>query len=322
MFSKLKQTLMLVSIFLFGYQSQSQSAMNEIAEFGSNPGNLKMFQYQPKELGKKTPLVVVLHGCIQNAEEIAQLTGWNKLADENQFMMIYPQQNPANNPQNCFNWFLPEDIVKNKGEAASIKQMIDYAIDKNNVDVDRIFVAGVSAGGAITAAMMALYPETFKAGAIMSGIPYGAATDLMTGLSAMQGNTKKTGQEWSDLVKEQNPLYEGGYPSIAVFHGNDDPAVKVINAEEIVKQWTSVHQLDTVPITIQRFSNNDDVTAYFYGKRENKQKVIRYSINNLGHALAIDPGENIKQGGTISKYAIDKDFHSSYWAAKFFELVE
>ena len=65
-----------------------------------------------------------------------------------------------------------------------------------------------------------------------------------------------------------------------------------------------------------------DVTAYFYGKQKNKQKVIRYNINNLGHALAVDPGENIKQGGTISKYAIDKDFHSTYWAACFFGLVK
>ena len=322
MFYKFTQIVILVGILFAVNKSQSQSTISEVEDFGANPGNLKMFQYLPNELEKKTPLVVVLHGCIQNAEEIAQLTGWNKLADENQFIIIYPQQNAANNPQNCFNWYLPEDIVKSKGEAASIKQMVEYAIDKNDIDLDRIFIAGISAGGAMTSAMMAIYPETFNAGAIMSGIPYGAATDLMTGLSAMQGNVKKSSKEWSDLVREQNPLYEGKYPSIAVFHGNDDPAVKVINAEEIVKQWTSVHHLDTIPITIQSFSNNDDVTAYFYGKQENKQKVIRYNINNLGHALAVDPGENIKQGGTISTYAKDKDFHSSYWAACFFGLVK
>ena len=322
MFYKFKQIVIIVSILLSVNNSQSQSIISEVQEFGSNPGNLKMFQYQPKDLGKKIPMVVVLHGCIQKAEEIAQLTGWNKLADESQFIIIYPQQNPANNPQNCFNWFLPEDIVKNKGEAASIKQMIDYAIDKNNVDVERIFIVGISAGGAMTSALLALYPETFNAGAIMSGIPYGAATDLMSGLGAMQGNIKKSGKEWSELVKKQNPLYKGKYPSIAVFHGNDDPAVKVINAEEIVKQWTSVHQLDTVPKIVKRFSNNDDVMAYIYGKGENKHKVIRYNINNLGHAIAIDPGENLKQGGTISKYAIDKDFHSSYWAACFFGLIK
>ena len=322
MFYKVIRSIIVISLLVSIPTLYAQESIHEITEFGSNPGNLKMFQYQPKAFKTKRPLVVVLHGCIQNAEEMAKLTGWNKLADEHDFSIVYPQQNQLNNLQNCFNWFQPDDVTKDKGEVASIKQMIDFAIAKNTVDTDRIFVVGISAGGAMASALMALYPETFKAGAIMSGIAYGAATNLMTGLSAMQGNIKKSGQEWSELIKQQHPSYEGNYPKVAVFHGSDDPAVKETNAEEIVKQWTTVHQIDTVPKIIKRFSNNDDVTAYYYGKKKNKQTVIRYSIHNLGHALAVDPGKNLKQGGTISKYAIDKDFHSSYWAACFFGLIK
>lgn len=300
----------------------AQEKLTEIRGFGSNPGELKMFLHVPDGINKSKPLVVVLHGCIQTAEQMAYISGWNTLADKYKFTVLYPQQQASNNPNKCFNWFLSDDITKNSGETASIKQMIDYTVENCNIDSTEVFITGLSAGGAMTSALLALYPETFKAGAIISGIPFGAATDLVSGLNAMQGKITKTAEEWKDVIISQHPNYLGKYPSIVIFHGVDDPAVNIINAKEITEQWASIHNIDTIAVDSKKFGKNNDITAYYYGKNIDDAQIIRYDINNLGHALAIDPGTDEKQGGNISPFAIDKDFYTTYWTADFFGLIE
>ena len=101
--------------------SFSQKSLKEIPTFGTNPGNLKMFIHADTlQTIKNKPLVLVLHGCTQNANDIAELTGWNKLADKNDFIVVYPQQKFLNNAQLCFNWFTKVDQQKNQGENQSI----------------------------------------------------------------------------------------------------------------------------------------------------------------------------------------------------------
>jgi poly(3-hydroxybutyrate) depolymerase len=108
-------------------KSQDNITLTQIENFGTNQGNLKMFVHLnvTKDSGAK-PLVVVLHGCGQNANDVASLTGWNKLADSNNFIVLYPQQRTENNISHCFNWFQNKDIEKGKGESASIFEMITY----------------------------------------------------------------------------------------------------------------------------------------------------------------------------------------------------
>lgn len=311
-------TMLFLSLFSFFSRSQ-ESGIEQIKDFGSNPGNLEMFQYVPENFKKNAPLVIVLHGCTQSADTIALESGWNKLADANKFMVVYPQQKLVNNIKKCFNWFNPSDIKRESGETASIKQMIDFAIDKHKIDRKRVFITGLSAGGAMAMAMLANYPETFSAGAIMSGIPFGPNSSITAGINAMKGNVTYSGKEWADFILDINKDYKGSYPKIVLFQGEDDPYVNFENADEIIKQYTYLHQIENSPIIFENFDKNKDVSLYKYGN--SKGLVLYYKIKNMGHALAIDPGINEKQGGAIATYAVDKNFHSTYWAANFFNIA-
>jgi poly(hydroxyalkanoate) depolymerase family esterase len=157
----------------------------EVASFGSNPGNLKMFKYIPDQLPTPAPLVVVLHGCSQNARTFADESGWIQLADKLGLALALPEQALANNWSNCFNWFLPGDTSRDQGEVLSIKQMVDKMKSDHNIDPQRVYVTGLSAGGAMTSVMLATYPEIFAAGGIVAGLPYGCANDVPQAFQCM-----------------------------------------------------------------------------------------------------------------------------------------
>lgn len=298
-----------------------QSTLTEVVAFGSNPGDLQMFKFVPEKVADSPSLVVVLHGCAQSAEDIARLSGWNQLAEQHQFIVLYPQQKVTNNIQKCFNWFVEEDIQKDSGESLSIKAMIDQMVKDHSVDTSRIFVTGMSAGGAMTSVMMATYPNYFQAGAIMSGVPYGGATNLTDAVTLMGGGIEKSGEEWAQLVKDQNPSYEGSYPELIVFQGTDDPIVKEPNADKIVQQWGTLHGLTEAPSEQETVDGLPAIQRSSWEK-EDQEMMVRYDIEGLGHAIAIDPGESPKQGGQADTFAKDVDFYSTYWIAKFFGVLK
>ena len=99
--------------------------LSDLASFGTNPGALRARVYIPKNLTAKAPLVVVLHGCTQTAAGYDHGSGWSRLADDQGFALLFPQQQPSNNPNLCFNWFVPEDTRRGSGEALSIRQMVE-----------------------------------------------------------------------------------------------------------------------------------------------------------------------------------------------------
>ena len=144
--------------------------LTEVQGFGSNPGALRMFKYVPAQ--PEQTLVVVLHGGTQTAASYDFGAGWSTLADRYGFVLLLPQQQPANNANRCFNWFLAGDIERGKGEALSIRQMVDAMIRDHDIDRSRVFVTGLSAGGAMTSVMLATYPDTFAAGGVIAGLPY------------------------------------------------------------------------------------------------------------------------------------------------------
>ena len=159
-------------------QSPTQTAPGRLAtlsEFGANPGALAARFHVPADLPAGAPLVVVLHGCTQTAEAYDHSAGWSRLADRNGFALLYPEQQRLNNPNLCFNWFSPDDTARGGGEAASIRALIAQTVEACQIDPDRVFITGLSAGGAMTSVMLAAYPEVFAGGAIIAGLPYGAA---------------------------------------------------------------------------------------------------------------------------------------------------
>lgn len=297
--------------------------MLEIDNVAPNPGNLKMFVYEPEGLSTNAPLVVALHGCTQRAIDYAQETGWNNLADQYGFLVLYPEQQGENHQMNCFNWYQEQDINKGDGEALSIKVMVDYMKKNYSIDADRIYVSGLSAGGAMTVVMLATYPEVFKAGAVIAGLPYKATTTLEGALSAMRGEIDQSPDAWGSLVQEQNPDYEGEYPSLVLFHGTKDAVVNQQNMEELIEQWTHLHGIDMREVEeISNFDNNPYIRRRQYTNMYHIPKIVAYEAERMGHGIGVDPGDGPKKGGQTGKYAFDQNFFYTYWAAEFFELIK
>ncbi|WP_051295929.1 extracellular catalytic domain type 1 short-chain-length polyhydroxyalkanoate depolymerase [Eisenibacter elegans] len=310
--------LMLCSMPLWTY-----AQLVTVNNFGSNPGNLTMFRYSPAGVPANAPLVVVLHGCTQTAAAFANETEWNKLADTYGFHLVYPEQKTANNSSRCFNWFENGDISRGQGEALSIKQMVDFMKNNFSIDASRVFVTGLSAGGAMTTAMCAAYPEIFAAGAPMAGLPYRAGVGTTAAFQAMSPGVDRTPQQWGDLVRQQFPSFSGNYPKMVVFHGSQDFTVRPMNMIEIAEQWTNVAGANaTVNITNTNFDGVQNVTRRVYLGTDGQPVVITYELIGMGHAISVNPGNsNPKQGGQTGGYSVNRGFWSSYWAADFFGLL-
>lgn len=300
-------------------------SLSRINEFGNNPGNLRMYMYSPADLpiDSTAPLVVVLHGCLQNASNVAKQTGWNQLAERYGFRILYPQQKIWNNPQKCFCWYNGKDIEKGQGEVSSIYQMIQQGKLLYATDSTKVFVTGLSAGAAMSVTLMADYPGTFNAGAIFAGGPYKAATNIWTGMMALYGWRVKKPDTWGNYIREQNPAYAGSYPSIIIYHGKMDVVVNRRNATELVKQWTNIHHINYQPTEIiPHFANNRSIEKRIHCDSTGKALVTYYRIKGLGHALPVDPGKCENQGGRIGLFSADKNYYSTYWVAVDFGLIE
>ena len=154
--------------------------------------------------------------------------------------MLFPEQKRANNPNNCFNWFLPGDTRRGAGEALSIRQMIDQMVEEHGIDRRRVFIVGLSAGGAMAAAMLAAYPEVFAGGAVIAGLPYGGAVNVQEALQTMAQPRQRSGEQWGDLVRSASS-HSGPWPKISLWHGSADAIVNPQNMEEALKQWIDVH---------------------------------------------------------------------------------
>jgi len=303
---------------------QDIKELTEIKNFGNNPGNLKMFVHSfPATDTLKKPLVVVLHGCAQNTEDVAVLTGWNKIADINSFTVLYPQQKMTNNPNRCFNWFMKHDIEKGKGECESIYQMISFAIENYNIDSNRIFVTGLSAGAAMSMVMISVHPALFNYAAVFAGGAYKIAMNPYDGTKVLLGKRNITQQKLKDYVRLQNPDYNKDYPGLIIYQGLNDPVVNHRNAYDIIRQWTGINNIDTIADkTETSYLGIEDITRIEYNDSTGDTKIIFYEINNLGHRLLVKPGEKENEGGRTGLFGADKGFHSTWQTAKEFEILK
>lgn len=318
--------ILLINSFIYLMLTSSIFAQEEpiqIRPFGTNLGNLKLMFYDPGNIKEKAPLVVVLHGCTQMAKGCAEQTGWNKLAKLHQFYVLYPEQIILNNVENCFNWYRAADQSRDKGEPASIMQMITYLKKNKNIDTTRIYIIGLSAGGAMSSIMMAVFPEVFDKGGVIGGGPYKATESVINAGTSMLGIVAKSPEDWGDLVRKENPHFKGTYPELIVFHGGLDPIVNSNNANQLIKQWVDIHHTDYVEdVHFEKFRNNEDVELTIYKNRQ-QQEVVRYfRVRGMGHAIAVDTGNCSTQGGKTGMFSYDKDFHSTYWAADFFGIIK
>lgn len=220
--------------------------LSPLEEFGSNPGGLRSYFHIPTDCPPKAPLVVVLHGCTQTASAYDHHAGWSQLADEAGFALLYPEQHQGNNPNLCFNWFSPADIRRDAGEAHSIRQMIEALIVAHDLDRNRVFITGLSAGGAMAAVMLATYPEVFASGAVIAGLAYGRANTAFEAFDRMRGSRTASDADLLDLLKTAS-AHSGPWPRITIWQGAADDTIAPSNADEIAAQWRGVHGLGEVP---------------------------------------------------------------------------
>ncbi|MEP2023050.1 MAG: PHB depolymerase family esterase [Reichenbachiella sp.] len=313
----------LLNLFIFCLiTSFTHGQLTSIPNFGSNPGNLSMYIHTPGNMPSDAPLVLVMHGCTQSASSYSNESDWNSLADTYKFYVIHAQQKSANNSSECFNWFETGDINRGYGEAASLKNMTDYMKNNYSFDDGKVFVTGFSGGGAMTTVMLATYPDIFSGGAVMSGLPYKVATTTNAAFMAMFGNVNQTPAQLGNSVRGASS-HNGPWPRVVSFHGTSDYTVYYMNQNEIMEQWTNVHGTDqNADLVENSFMGNSSITKSQYEDANGNVQVVTYSVNGMGHTIAIDPGSGETQGGNTGSYTNDVDFFSSYWAAEFFGLLE
>lgn len=293
------------------------SRLVENSGFGSNPGNLRMLSFVPTQRAGPLPLVVVLHGCTQSSQGYDHGAGWSTLANRHGFALLAPEQRRDNNPNLCFNWFQTGDIQRGRGEPLSIRQMIDWMIAHDEIDPARVFITGLSAGGAMTSVMLATYPEAFAGGAIIAGLPYGAATSVQDAFQSMAQGRGLSASEWGDLVRGASP-HGGPWPTVSVWHGDADATVRHVNAGEIVRQWTNVHGLSAEP------SRSDRVLGHprrVWCDASGKALVEDYTIGGMAHGTPLDTGCAETGCGAAGAFLLDVGISSSHHIARSWGLT-
>ncbi len=293
------------------------SPLVEIGQFGNNPGNLRMFAFVPDKLQQPRALVVVLHGCGQNAAGYDLGAGWSTLAKHYGFALLMPEQQFSNNPNGCFNWFNPDDTARGQGEAASIRQMIAHISAAHGLDPRRVFVTGLSAGGAMTSAMLATYPEVFAAGAIIAGLPYGVASNVREALTGMQGSHVHSPHDLGEFVRKASQ-HKGKWPKLSVWHGSADRVVNPANADEILKQWLDVHGLPVAPMS------EDIVNGHphrVWWNADGETLIESYTITDMAHGTPLGLAENDNRYGAAGAFLIEAGISSSWLITKFFGLT-
>ena len=180
--------------------------------------------------GLPLPLVVMLHGCTQSAEDFAAGTRMNAVARSAGFYVLYPEQSQKANPQRCWNWFRPGHQVRGAGEPASITDLVERMQLHHQVDAGRIYVAGLSAGGAMAALVAEAYPEIFAAVGVHSGLPRGAARDVVSALKVMNSGAPPATESGGSAGRNG----AGKRVPTIVFHGDADATVHPDHAGHLV----------------------------------------------------------------------------------------
>ncbi len=231
--------------------------------------------------GQAMPLVVMLHGCTQSADDFAAGTQMNALAEEFGVLVAYPNQSQSANLKRCWNWFNPQDQQADQGEPALIAGMTQTIMQDYIVDKQRVYIAGLSAGGAMAAIMAQVYPELYAAVGVHSGLAAGSAHDLMSALNAMRMGSRS---------QTKATTRQRFVPTI-VFHGDQDQTVNQVNAEQVVQQAKAPLQAsndDYFNVDKQQFkpAKGRTYTRTQFKDAQQHTQIEYWLIQGAGHAWA------------------------------------
>lgn len=205
----------------------------------TNPAGTRAYKlYVPASGGAAPrPVVVMLHGCTQSADDFAAGTRMNRLADEHDFLVLYPEQPAHANASKCWNWFQQKDQLRDAGEPSLIAGMVREVVQRHGADERRVFVAGLSAGAAMAVVLGQTYPDLFAGVGVHSGLAYGSAHDIPSALAAMKGGRSGMPglQRATNLPARAAKKATQAVPTI-IFHGDRDHTVQHSNGAEIAQQ--------------------------------------------------------------------------------------
>lgn len=295
------------AIDLGSLHSPTSAPMPEGAQFirssYSNHAGMRNYKlYIPSSYhGQAMPLLVMLHGCTQNPDDFAAGTQMNQVAEEMGFFVAYPEQ-PANaNHSKCWNWFNAIDQQRGQGEPSIIAGIARQVIDEYPVNERQVYVAGLSAGGAMAVIVGTLYPELFAAVGVHSGLPFASAQDLPSALSAMKRGAKSAGKAG-----------DGSQP-IIVFHGDSDTTVNPRNGEQVIEQRLHHHRGARPSVQSGAVPNGYRYTQTTHTKPDGTPLGEHWVVHGAGHAWS---------GGSASgSYTDAKGPDASREMLRFFRTV-
>ena len=228
--------------------------------------------YQPAIYkGGLMPLVVMLHGCTQSADDFAAGTRMNSLADEFGFVVAYPEQTQKANSNKCWNWFNTADQQRDLGEPSIIAGLTRDVIANYAIDQKRVFAAGLSAGAAAAAILGQTYPDIYSAVGIHSGLACGAARDMMSAFGVMKSGAAK---------QQIRPSAEARVRAI-VFHGDRDQTVHPLNGDQAAAQFMGANTIKTV---MSGEASGATYTRTNYTTSSGRRVLEQWLLNGIGHA--------------------------------------
>lgn len=264
--------------------------------YGNHVGKRDYKLYIPSSYkGQSMPMVVMLHGCSQNPDDFANGTRMNDLAEEHECIVVYPAQARSANSSNCWNWFKSIDQQRGDGEPSIIAGITREVAENYAIDTDRVYVAGLSSGGAMAIIMATTYPDLYAAVGVHSGLPYASAHDLPSAFAAMRGNGSGAQfQNSPDLASQSASI------PIIVFHGDSDTTVNRRNGEQLMEQnvgKSALHRTKrgnrigpdpTVDVTVEQgqVPNGHRYTCTSHHGDDGRLLAEHWVIHGAGHAWA------------------------------------
>jgi poly(hydroxyalkanoate) depolymerase family esterase len=244
------------------------------AHYANSAGSRSYKLYVPSCYnGQKLPLIIMLHGGTQTADDFAGGTRMNVRAEEDSCLVAYPIQPGHANLSKCWNWFRPEDQCRDRGEPSLIAGITRQIMKDYSVDPGRVYVAGFSAGGAAAAVLTATYPDLYAATGVHSGLAFGTAGDVVSAFAAMRGDCSKQYRPFA-FAKEAVPTI--------VFHGENDRIVHPANAEEIVGSIKVI--ASRTDVRRGQVSGGRAYTCTSYITTDGQVVVEDWRIDGAGHA--------------------------------------
>lgn len=299
-------------LFTFALVVTSQfsfAKFSTLSNFGENPGQLNASYFTPVNPNKN--LVVLLHGCVQSGELLAEQSGLLDLAAAHHFSVLIPQQIQQNNIKSCFNWFSPQDNSKGKGETLSIINMVK-ALQQNN-SLENVYIMGLSAGGAMASSLLVHYPALFKGGAIIAGIPYPCANNLIKAISCMRTGPSQSAETLAKEIQALNSTNKH-WPALSIWTGLNDKVVHPKNAQYQAKSWAKISGLSAQPPR----KNQQGFSITQWQDSTKKAHIELIEIDNMNHGMAVN--SHVKNGGKAADFVLQAPLSAAKNIIKFWRI--